>query len=393
MGFTVSSDQSQDFTQIPNAFITTYMPLANGNYVKLYLYLQMLCQHTGENPVITVDRLADKMECTENDIFRALRYWKKQGLLVWSESGGEIEDIRLLTAPAGRTVPTEWAAAQETGAAAQAMLKETGVTAQEAPEETMAVAPPDPEPVAAIPSGATEPYTAPQKHSYTPLQAEALRKDIEIDRAVRNVEQLLGEPVSPSHLQVILYFMCDVGFSAELLITLYETALHKGKKKPNYIEAIGVSWAGKGIRTPEEAKTEASAFSGRYALVTRTLGITDTLAPLQREIIDQWNRYSFDDAVIEEACQRAVRQIGGGQKGLKYAAGILEKWSEQQVHSLADIQKADEAFEHRKKNAAQVKPASAAGSKNKFQKFPQRVYTAADYSSLEKRLLQKTPAK
>lgn len=366
MGFTVSSDQGQNFTQIPNTFITTYMPMANGNYVKLYLYLQMLCQHMGKNPVITVDELADKMECTENDIFRALRYWKKQGLLVWSESGGEIEDIRLLTAPA------EWAAAEETGAAAPA----------------------DPETAAAaMPSGTAEGYIAPQKQSYTPLQAEALRKDVEIDRAVRNVEQLLGEPVSPSHMQLILYFMCDVGFSAELLITLYETALHKGKKKPNYIEAIGISWAGKGIRTPEEAKTEASAFSGRYALVTRTLGITDTLAPLQREAIDEWDRYSFDDAIIEEACRRAVRQIGGGQKGLKYAAGILEKWNEQQVHSLADIQKADEAFEHRKKNTAQAKPAGTAGSKNKFQKFPQRVYTAAEYSSLEKRLLQKTPAK
>ena len=359
MGFTVSSDRGQDFTQISDTFILTYMPAANGNYVKIYLYLQLLCQHPGNfYNKMTVNNLADEMECTENDIMRAFRYWKKQGLIDWTEIDGEIQQIRMLSPVKPESI---------TGS-------DSPAPAQLAQEETAAAAPEE-----------SDKYPVPEKQNYTPLQAEALRNDIEIDKAIRQVEELLGEPLSPAHLQLILYFMCDIGFSADLLATLYETALHKGKKKTSYIEAIGIDWARQGIRTPQEAKAEASAFSGRYSLVTRTLGIRDALAPVHQQIIDSWDDYHFDDAIIEEACKRGALQAGGGTKCLRYVSKILKKWSDQNVHSLEDIEKCDETFKHQKRNTAQK-----TSGKNQFQNFPQRVYSAKEYSSLEQRLLQKS---
>lgn len=350
MGFTVSSDKEQGYTKISNQFIQSYMATANGSYIKLYLYLQMLCQHPDtadiqtKNAPAALNNLADKMECTESDIFRALRYWNKQGLLEWNEHNGEICEIKLLEP-----------------------LADT------------------PSKASVISSTPLPGYNAPEKQSYTPLQAEALRKDIEIDKAIQRVETLLGEPVSPAHLQLILYLMCDIGFSSDLLSTLYETALKKGKKKPSYIEAIGLSWASQGIQTPEEAREESLAFNGRYALVAKELSFTDILTPVSRELIDSWDSYNFSDDIIREACRRAAGRVGGGPKGLTYASKILKRWNEQNVRSTDDILREDESFRRQKKNTA---PRTTA-VKNKFQNFPQRVYSSREYASLEKRLLQK----
>lgn len=372
MAFTVSSDKEQSYTRISNNFIQSYMAAANGSYVKLYLYLQMLCQHPDSpcaraaNETAAVKELADKMECTEGDVLRALRYWKKQGLLEWKEQNGEICEIRLI--------------APGTGMPAAAIRPE-----QDSDALTQDAKAADTFTQVAQPDMPYTTFTAPEKQSYTPLQADALRKDVEIDKAIRQVESLLGEPVSPAHLQLILYLMCDIGFSADLLATLYETALHKGKKKPNYIEAIGISWASQGIRTPEEARSEASSFNGRYALVSRELGFMDALTPVGRKLIDSWNEYGFSDDIIKEACQRAAVHVGGGPKGLTYTSKILKTWNEENIRSLEDVKREDESFKKRKKNTAP----KTIPARNKFQNFPQRVYSSKDYASLEKRLLQK----
>lgn len=365
MGFTIVSESGCGYTRIPNSFICDYMPSANGNFVKLYLYLMMACQQPAATRELSVPSLADCMECTENDILRALHYWQREELLILKEENGEILGI-VLREPFSGSNPASAATVEN---AAESTVADTDM-----PSERFSV----PAPLA------QSEHPIPDKQNYTPLQAEALMKDQEIDRAISAVEQLLGEPVSPAHLQMILYFMCDIGFSAPLLITLYETAIHKGKKKPNYIEAIGISWAKKGIETPEQAQEESSSFSGRYALVSNAFGIRRSLAPAEREIIDGWESYHFADNIIEEACRRTILQTGDAN--LNYASKILENWHKKQVVSLQDIEKCDESYKRQKRNSGNTKKIIV--SKNQFQNFPQRSYSQKDYNSLERQLLQ-----
>ena len=388
MGFTVTAEREELFTQIPNWFIQNHLPSANGNFVKVYLYLEMACQYPQRTGALSISILADRMECTENDILRALRYWEREGLMSLSEKDGEITAVSLCE-PLSAEAETTRAEALRTDAPPAETARAEALQADVPPAETARVETlqadvPPAETARDIPAAAAAEVNVPDRQTYTPLQAEAFLKDEEINRTITAIEELLGSPVTPAHLQLILYFMCDVGFSSELLITLYETALKKGKRQPGYIEAIGIQWAGKGITTPEQAREEAAAFSGKYALVTRALGINRSLAPAERAIIDGWEAYHFSDSIIDEACRRTVLQTG--DTDLRYVSRILDGWHSQHVISLKDVEKCDEAFRRQKKNSAA--PRKSTARKNQFQSFPQRAYSQGDFDSLERRLLQ-----
>ena len=71
----IQNSRAVSDTAVPDLFIDNYMPQANGEFVKIYLYiLRSLHQPEGE---ISLSSLADVFSCTEKDIMRALRYWEK----------------------------------------------------------------------------------------------------------------------------------------------------------------------------------------------------------------------------------------------------------------------------------------------------------------------------
>ncbi len=359
MGFTITTSIRWEVTEIPNQFIDTYMPHANGSFVKVYLYLlRHMTSHTSD---MTIAGIADILENTENDILRALHYWESQGILTVTENAGEITGIELL--PLRASEPSM-------------------VTSPDVIDKK-----PEPETISALETAPTEEIEIPEMQTYTPLQAEALKRDKDIESALSIVEALLGTTLSDSHMQLILYFMTDLGFSLELVITLYETALARGTSSSRYIEAVGIDWAKKGIRTSKEAEDEASSFNGTYRIVSNALGIKRPLAPAEKKIIDTWNTYQFTPAILEEACNRTVLQ--SGDTNLNYTTKILKDWHEKGVTSLKDIEECDQSF-FRQKKAAETSSQNKVTPihKNKFQNFPQRDYSQSECNDLEKQLLR-----
>ena len=66
---------------VADAFIDEYMAGANGEYVKVYLYI---LRHQGEE--LTVESIADALDHTESDVRRAVSYWEKLGILSGAEN-------------------------------------------------------------------------------------------------------------------------------------------------------------------------------------------------------------------------------------------------------------------------------------------------------------------
>ena len=109
-------------TLLPNDFIDNYMIDANGEFVKVYLFL---LRHL-DDPCssITISTIADCLNNTENDILRAFRYWENAGLLcVERDADGRITGLEMQkTARPGRTSVADASPlthAQETAAPAR----------------------------------------------------------------------------------------------------------------------------------------------------------------------------------------------------------------------------------------------------------------------------------
>ena len=88
-------------TPVPNFFLDNYMPGANGEYVKIYLYL-LRCMRT-ENQELSIQlSVGPVLTVTESDVCRALKYWEKMRLLKLEyDASRQICGIRLLKEDSG----------------------------------------------------------------------------------------------------------------------------------------------------------------------------------------------------------------------------------------------------------------------------------------------------
>ena len=74
---TLQNSSQTEVTILSNRFIDAYMPEANGEFVKVYIYLLRILANVPAS--FSLEAMADRLLCTERDICRALKYWEKSG--------------------------------------------------------------------------------------------------------------------------------------------------------------------------------------------------------------------------------------------------------------------------------------------------------------------------
>ena len=68
-----------DVTPVANQFLLEYMPMAKGDYVKVYLYGLMQCHHPQADA--SVEQLGRELNMSGEDVLAAYRYWERKGLV------------------------------------------------------------------------------------------------------------------------------------------------------------------------------------------------------------------------------------------------------------------------------------------------------------------------
>lgn len=354
-------------TVISNIFIDSYMPCANGEYVKVYIYL-LRCM-SDSNCAFGILQIADQLDSTETDIIRALHYWEKEGLVSLKKDGqGQICEITLLELKDTKTEPV---VEQEMVSPAQeAFVSEVAATI--------------------APTIIEEPKKVIERPTYTEAQIAALTETDEVKWLMNIIEVYLERLLTPTDVQLILYLYETLEFSTELIMHLYEYCISKNKRNTSYIEAVAIAWAEEGIDTVEKADTSIAKYNKSYQAISKAFGLGRQPGQIEKQFIDKWTQtYGFDDNIIVEACNRALLRTG--KPDFKYTDGIIENWYKNGVKKYADIAALDNAHSQRKKKQAPAAPKaeSKPAPKNQFNNFEQRNYSKEYFSDLEKRLLSK----
>ena len=407
----ISSDIATSFTTVSDIFIDQYMPKANGEFVKVYLYL---LRATGSGAgIATISEIADHFSNTEADIVRALNYWASEDILqVQTGADGQITGINLCSlAVSGIQAAQSNIQSAVADNAAQNSLQngmvnnatqnslQNGVVNNVAQNISTANIQMQDSVVEKLKSQATD-KPAPSQKEYTLDEIKEFRKNPDISELFFIIETYLKHTLSSTDTNMVLYWLDELHFSTDLVEYLVEYCITKGHSSLRYMNKVALGWDDAGIKTVDQAKDDAAAHSQIYYTVMKALGITGrNLVDSEVSLINKWvGEYGFDIELVKAACSKTISAIQ--KPSFEYTDSILANWRKKDVHTLKDVEVLDANFAKANKasatgssqgtNAANgsSKPKSNnSGSKNKFNNFNQR---NNDYDKLEKLFLNST---
>ena len=407
----ISSDIATSFTTVSDIFIDQYMPKANGEFVKVYLYL---LRATGSGAgIATISEIADHFSNTEADIIRALNYWASEGILqVQTGADGQIMGINLCSlSVSGMQAAQSNIQSAVADNAAQNNLQngvvnnatqnnlQNGVVNNAAQNISTANIRMQDSVVEKLKNQATD-KPAPSQKEYTLDEIKEFRKNPDISELFFIIETYLKHTLSSTDTNMVLYWLDELHFSTDLVEYLVEYCITKGHSSLRYMNKVALGWADAGIKTVDQAKDDAAAHSQIYYSVMKALGITGrNLVDSEVSLINKWvGEYSFDIELVKAACSKTISSIQ--KPSFEYTDSILANWKKKDVHTLKDVEVLDANFAKANKasatgssqstNAANgsSKPKSNnSSSKNKFNNFNQR---NNDYDKLEKLFLNST---
>lgn len=387
MGGNIKDRWSVPSTSVAHEFIDGYMAAANGEYVKVYLYV---LRHQGED--ITVEGIADALNHTESDARRALTYWERLGIL----SGVRREPVQAAPGPERRgetsvvpehrrimpVVPEgqgktpavsdyegKVCAAPDYEGRICAVLDYEGKESPVSDHEGKICAVPDhggkictvpdhegkictvpdyqgkisdvPERHGGMAAGEHKPETTPREPVYSADQVNRLSQDEEFSQLLYIAQKYLNKVFTPRDCQVFAYLYENMGMDEELLEYLVEYCVQNGHTSVRYIEAVARNWNEKGIRTVQEAKDFSASYSKDSFAVMKAFGINSRKpAAPEQKLMDRWFKdYGFTREMVLEACNRTITNIHS--PSFEYADKILADWKKSGIRNMTDLKELD----------------------------------------------------
>ncbi|MDO4488471.1 MAG: DnaD domain protein [Eubacteriales bacterium] len=192
---------------LPEIFISKYMPEANGDYVKVMIYIM-------SHPGAVNEEIADALSLTEGDVKRAVKYWQEKELLEGTDNKEKeaMEDKKTKKDP----------------------LRElySGTKAAE--------------------------------------RLEALSMDSDFQQLLIIAQTYRSKIMDEKEVQVMAYLYDGLKLPLDVLDYLVAYSVEKDHNDIRYIEKLGRDWAEIGIRTEKQARNRTKQFEKGETLAKGT---------------------------------------------------------------------------------------------------------------------------
>lgn len=182
---------------------------------------------------------------------------------------------------------------------------------------------------------------------------------------VPEVERLLGKVLSTADLKLLYQLSDFYALPPEVILTLVGWCMEKTAKrygpgrKPTLpqIKREGYKWYKAGVTTLDAADAylrRQQLLGTRGMEIMAILGIRDRgPVPQEEEFLTAWIQMDFPDDVLRLAYERTVFQLAPEKFRWSYMNGILVRWNQQGLKTVAAIQAAEA---RRKPSFPQNKP-------------------------------------
>ena len=329
-------------TVIPNEFIDQYMIHANGEFVKVYIFLLRYMQ--SDEASFTISDIADALNNTEGDVIRALSYWESEDILHIKNNKDGISEIIF-------------------GKAKEVSSNKEASSISEKKK--------------------SEPEVKENKNKFS----RPANKTKELKSLLFIAEQYLGRTLTRTDIDIITYFYDDLDMPADLIEYLIESCVENNHSSMHYIKAVGINWFESNIKTVDQAKRETVGYGKNSYKIMRALGINNRGPATSEEVlIKKWlGEYGFSMDLVIEACNRTITATH--QPSFEYVDSILSNWKERDVKHLKDLVPLDNA--HKANKEKKIENTSNPKFGNDSKKDNRNNFTSRNYDmdSLEQQLL------
>ena len=236
-----------DITCVPNAFIDELLGEANGEYVRVYLYL---LRHCSTN--IKLHIVADELNLTDHDVVRAVSFWEKKGIL--QEGVTKLAEEELRNEEAARQSEAKLAMKRGQNYRKTSFFDEKNRDGLS--------------------------FSGEKNRDGSSFSGETKREiDEEMFEGILYVaKHLLPGGVSRSHVQKLEYMVEYLAMDAELIEFLLDYCAGLQKTAPRYMEQVALDWHAQGIRTVKQAQEHIRDFELTKSLNKRKAGAARTSA-------------------------------------------------------------------------------------------------------------------
>lgn len=322
----VKSEKKEKFTTVSNIFIDRYMPEANGEFVKLYIYLVRLLQ---DNIGATVSSIADKMSCQEKDVCRGIKYWISKGILdLKYDKAEDTYSITLLKLEEEEEADTSYESddyLMNIIAFQKNEKKAVKTEKVEVAEET---------PQASVPAAKKNP----SKKRLTQNQLNLKLQDPELMDLRDEAEAYFQRELAQEDMNSLIYIHDELHFSFDLCEYLLEYCGEIKKTDSKFYEKVAINWYENEITTRAEAKEFTLRYFTLFGKILEKLGIQwHSINVKEKSFINKWTTtFLFDNVIILKACEIAI--VNSPSKAtFNYVDGILTKWHAAGVKTLKDV--------------------------------------------------------
>lgn len=310
-------------TSVENIFICEFMPSAEGDFVKVYLYGRLLA---GIGKEATMKKFASQLGISESRVLAAFEYWEKNGLIrrVYTKDGGEDFDI-------------EYMSIKNMMYGSGSEPEDDASPNYDAFEDTNASAGRN-----AAGGGTASPnYDAPKDDdgsfdydSHSRAVSAHGKRETDSQQAERDfmalLEMKLSRTLSSGDMAAVISWQRDLGIPDEVIMTAVEYCAGIGKTMTRYIGRVLENWSQQGIRTPEAARAYIEANDakyGRYRRVMTALGFSRNASEEEKRLIDEWfDKLGFNMDKVLEACGTTAAI---SNPNVKYVNSVLNNWKKE----------------------------------------------------------------
>ena len=138
------------------------------------------------------------------------------------------------------------------------------------------------------------------------------------------VQQIVGRFLLPEETKAIMDWITELGMDPDLVVRAYEYAKQRGATSHRYVGKVLMGWAENGIHTRRDADEYLSERDERhfvYRRIMQALGFSRNVTEEEARLIDEWvDELDCEMSQIMDACAKTA---GIGNPNIKYVDAVL----------------------------------------------------------------------